>query len=302
MLKVTLLPRKVHNHSGKLSVITKQHPTTRAMLRKRSQHPCPVHLRARDQTATHDPLSMILSCAVSVAVLASARATESFVTRAHLTLSRHFMYVLSQNTTMALVLSSISAQAFSAPGSIGITGPFGFFDPLGLSKGLTVPEFALRREAELAHGRVAMVGALGFLVQEGFHPIFPAVNGPAINQLTQITKFSEGQSAFFAMSVAIAFAELNRARTGWIDPKDLVESGPRLQADYLPGDLGFDPLGMKPKDAASLLAMQNSARPAQALEPRRAELSRAHRPLPTHAACHATTHCLQRRSTTAASP
>jgi hypothetical protein len=47
-----------------------------------------------------------------------------------------------------------------------------------------------------------MVGALGFLVQEGFHPIFPDVGGPAINQLTQITTFGMGQSAFFVMSVA----------------------------------------------------------------------------------------------------
>ena len=163
---------------------------------------------------------------------------------------------------MALILS-ISVQgfsagsAFSAPGAVGVTAPFGFFDPLGLTKGLSESELQLRREAELAHGRVAMVGALGFLVQETFHPIFPQVGGPAINQLTAITTFSGGQTAFATMSMAIAFAELNRARTGWIDPKDLVEAGPRLQADYSPGDLGFDPIGLKPKDAAGLVAMQN---------------------------------------------
>lgn len=139
----------------------------------------------------------------------------------------------------------------------GVTGPFGFFDPLGFTKGLSESDFMLRREAELAHGRVAMVGALGFLVQEGFHPIFPDVSGPAINQLTQITLFPQGQNAFFVMSTAIAFAELARARKGWIDPKDLVPGGSRLQDGYLPGDLGFDPLGMKPKDAAGLLSMQN---------------------------------------------
>ena len=55
----------------------------------------------------------------------------------------------------------------------------------------------------------------------------------------------------------IFFAELGRARFGWIDPKDMVEGSGRLQEGYNPGDLGFDPLGMKPKDAAGLLQMQN---------------------------------------------
>ena len=36
----------------------------------------------------------------------------------------------------------------------GVTGPFGFFDPLGFSKDLSDSEFMLRRESELAHGRV----------------------------------------------------------------------------------------------------------------------------------------------------
>ena len=30
-----------------------------------------------------------------------------------------------------------------------------------------------------------------------------------------------------------------------------------LREGYLPGDLGFDPLGLKPKGEADLLAMQN---------------------------------------------
>ena len=167
---------------------------------------------------------------------------------------------------MALMLS-IQAQgfsagsAFSAPGAVGVTAPFGFFDPLGLTKGLSESELQLRREAELAHGRVAMVGALGFLVQETFHPIFPQIDGPAINQLTAITTFSGGQTAFAAMSMAIAFAELNRARTGWIDPKDLVEAGPRLQVDYSPGDLGFDPIGALSRLASFCLASPRLASP-----------------------------------------
>ena len=203
----------------------------------------------------------------------------------------------------------------------GVTGPFGFFDPLGFAKDLSTPELMLRREAELAHGRVAMIGALGFLVQEAFHPLFPQIDGPAINQLSQVslshspvsfsslecfpcrtppsythaysspsalfftltpflhphlcsslfltrypamsllasqlTVSSNGKLAFAVMSMMIGFAEIARARFGWIDPNDLVEGGGRLQEGYTPGDLGFDPLGMKPKGAAELLQMQN---------------------------------------------
>ena len=68
----------------------------------------------------------------------------------------------------------------------GVTGPFGFFDPLGFTKDLSTNELMLRRESELAHGRVAMIGALGFLVQEAFHPLFPGIDGPAINQLATV--------------------------------------------------------------------------------------------------------------------
>ena len=138
----------------------------------------------------------------------------------------------------------------------GVTAPFGYFDPLGFAKDLSPSELMLRRESELAHGRVAMVGALGFLVQESFHPLFSEVDGPAISHLKQLTYSSNGQLAFAVMGMAIGFAERARARYGWVAPKDLVEGGSRLQEEYIPGDLGFDPLGMKPTNSADYLSMQ----------------------------------------------
>merc|ERR1719213_704874 len=55
----------------------------------------------------------------------------------------------------------------------GIAGPLDYFDPLGFSSG-DVSEGKVRfiREAELKHGRVAMLASLGFLVAEPFHPLF----------------------------------------------------------------------------------------------------------------------------------
>lgn len=154
---------------------------------------------------------------------------------------------------------SRSAGGFAMAKTLpGVTGPLGFFDPLGFTKDLSASELMLRRESELAHGRVAMTAALGFLVQEGFHPLFPEVNGPAINQLTKVIDAGpNGATAFFTMGMLIGFTELARARVGWVEPENLVEGGSRLVDGYLPGDLGFDPMGLKPKDAAGLLAMQN---------------------------------------------
>ena len=56
--------------------------------------------------------------------------------------------------------------------------------------------------------------------------------------------------------MALGFAELARARYGWVAPRALVEGGSRLQEGYIPGDLGFDPLGMKPTNSADYLSMQ----------------------------------------------
>merc|ERR1719174_306340 len=45
------------------------------------------------------------------------------------------------------------------PGDLG-------FDPLGFSKDLSADEFKLMQEKELAHARLAMIAAAGFLAQE----------------------------------------------------------------------------------------------------------------------------------------
>jgi light-harvesting complex I chlorophyll a/b binding protein 4 len=135
----------------------------------------------------------------------------------------------------------------------GVTGPFGFFDPLGLTPE-TNEELRLFREAELAHSRVAMVGALGFLVQEKFHPIFPEFGGPSIRQLDQVLTTENGELLGSCLLLAVWFSEFARARIGWVEPEEEMRT---LRENYAPGDLGFDPLNLKPKEPAALLAMQN---------------------------------------------
>merc|ERR1712107_483586 len=63
----------------------------------------------------------------------------------------------------------VRASSLKPEEMAGATMPFGFFDPLGLSKN---SEFGFLRAAELKHGRVCMLASLGFVVSEKFHPIF----------------------------------------------------------------------------------------------------------------------------------
>ena len=135
----------------------------------------------------------------------------------------------------------------------GVTAPFGFFDPMGLTPE-TNEELQLFREAELAHGRVAMVGALGFLVQENFHPIFPDIGGPAARQLDAVLKTENGEGIMATLLFGVMLTEITRARIGWMDPSEAMQT---LRSDYTPGDLGFDPLGVAPKDEAEMLSMKN---------------------------------------------
>jgi len=167
------------------------------------------------------------------------------------------------SSTIMLALSSIVSQSMVMPTPAGkaylqtmpgITAPFGFFDPMGLTDDITMEEAKLFREAELAHGRVAMMGALGFLVQENFHPIFADIDGPAARQLDLVLKTSNGQLVSSCLLLGIFLSEIGRANFGWHDPDVAMRT---LRTEYSPGELSFDPLNMMPKDEAGIAAMKN---------------------------------------------
>merc|ERR1712176_1680404 len=61
---------------------------------------------------------------------------------------------------------------------------------------------------------------------------------------------------FFGLAIAIGNRELERALTGWEKPSVAGESLALLRDDYYPGDIGFDPLGLKPEDPAEFAEMQ----------------------------------------------
>jgi hypothetical protein len=64
--------------------------------------------------------------------------------------------------------------AFGLPGK---TPPFEEgFDPLGFTNVASLGKMKRYREAEVTHGRVAMLATLGFVVAERFHPLFGLEN------------------------------------------------------------------------------------------------------------------------------
>jgi hypothetical protein len=135
----------------------------------------------------------------------------------------------------------------------GVVSPTGFFDPLGFAqKGISLNDVKRNREAEVMHGRVAMIASLGYLAGESINGPFSIV-GPANDQLQQMPA-----PAFALLTAAIGAAELNRARIGWVEP-DLGSWNKtlwKLREQYYPGDIGFDPLGLKPADPKEFANMQ----------------------------------------------
>jgi len=139
---------------------------------------------------------------------------------------------------------------YGLPGSLP---PTGFFDPLGFSKdGLTLKDAKRYREAEVQHGRVAMLATVGYLVGEAVPGPF-GLTGPANDQLGKLPL-----PVLLLLGASIGFVEYRRAVVGWVEPDFAPESNSlwTLRDNYYPGDIGFDPLGLKPQDATEFANMQ----------------------------------------------
>merc|ERR1712048_1289684 len=126
---------------------------------------------------------------------------------------------------------------------VGAFPPFGYWDPFGLAAQASEGQLAYFREAELKHGRVCMVATLGWFVQERFHPLFGGnIDVPALQAL--------------AKTELVYFWPIILAATGGIEivtglgrgeQEDNEFFAPALKEEFIPGDIGFDPLGLKDK-------------------------------------------------------
>ena len=149
------------------------------------------------------------------------------------------------------------AGDFDAKSLPGVSGPFGFFDPLGLAPD-NKRDFMKYRESELKHGRVAMFAFLGIVAGEllgnaGFSLIGADINGPAIFQYQQ----AEGAlGAWSANVIGLTLAvEGYNIVNGWEAPGE-SEGMAAPKDSYTSGDLKFDPLGLKPTSASALKEIQ----------------------------------------------
>lgn len=123
------------------------------------------------------------------------------------------------------------------------------FDPLGFSK--DKPSLLQYREAEVKHARLAMLAAVGWPMSELFNKkLAAAFNLPAIidetNRAPSIPNGGLGKiSPVFWVACILAASLI-----------EIYGLSRTKKANYLPGDLGFDPLGLYPRDAAGQRYMQ----------------------------------------------
>jgi len=132
----------------------------------------------------------------------------------------------------------------------GVTAPVGFFDPVGFTTDKSEGKIRFYREVELKHARLGMLAALGFLVGENFHPLFGGNIDDAAYLAFQQTPL---QTFWPAVVTAIAILEVFSVFT-FNSPAGGEPWS--IRSDHMPGDLGFDPLNLKPTDPEELKTMQ----------------------------------------------
>ena len=150
----------------------------------------------------------------------------------------------------------MSDSYFNIKDEAGISGPFGFFDPINIAptdKGT----FAKWRESELKHGRVAMLATVGVLFGEKLGIFFgDSITGPAIYQFQQAADMLR---AFTPNVIGLTLAiEGYNIVKGWESNDETLKRGgllAELKEDYTAGDLRFDPLGLKPQSPAAFKTM-----------------------------------------------
>jgi len=140
----------------------------------------------------------------------------------------------------------------------------GFFDPLGFYKNATLKQKKKLREAELKHGRVAMLATLGILTVEkfNFHPFFGFDNydmGPACDHWQLLAR--EVPDFWLFLGFIVSSMEMKNIIKGWdpIDETLFSEGGPKLaglKTNVISGDLDFDPLGLCPEESKIFLDLR----------------------------------------------
>lgn len=135
----------------------------------------------------------------------------------------------------------------------GVSAPFGFFDPAGLcdAPGFSIGEAKRFRESEVTHGRVAMLAVVGWIVAEGFHPLFGGqIDGPAFVHFQKVE--SIWPQFWEIILLAVGITEAYRIGVAYNAPG----MDDQLKSTHVAGEIGFDPMGLYPKNPTEKFEIQ----------------------------------------------
>uniref|UniRef100_A0A7S3NGC9 Plastid light harvesting protein n=1 Tax=Aureoumbra lagunensis TaxID=44058 RepID=A0A7S3NGC9_9STRA len=157
-------------------------------------------------------------------------------------ISRHSQVSEEETVETAPVVEEAPAEPqFDIKELPGVSAPFGFFDPLGLTNDMSEARILYFREAEIKHGRVAMLAAFGFPIAEQFHPLF----GGQIDVPSYIAYQQTPLQTFWPLVVLyIGVIEIFSVFT-FISPFENGEYW-QLKPTHKSGDFDWDPLDFKP--------------------------------------------------------
>ena len=130
------------------------------------------------------------------------------------------------------LLGTTSTLAYQIPTirNVGSTLPIKNFDPLGFSKNRDIDKL---QEAEIKHGRVAMLASLGLLVQNQFHPFIESASKLSIQHYEE---FAKENPLFTPILLSVIGAiEGYTIQKGWKYPSKKFPA--ELRSDYIPGKL-----------------------------------------------------------------
>ena len=121
------------------------------------------------------------------------------------------------------------------------------FDPFNFASDAAT--LSWYRESEIKHARLAMLAAVGFPLAEQFHPLFNSDDAPSYLAFQQTPLQTFWPAVVLAISVLETFSVFTFENPAGGEPW-------AISKDHAPGDLGFDPLGLKPDNAAELAELQ----------------------------------------------
>ncbi len=157
-------------------------------------------------------------------------------------------------STPPLPEMSMSMPFMKRPAALtgALAGDVGF-DPIGFAK--TEDDLMNYREAEIKHARLAMLAAAGWPISEVFDKkIASALNmAPLLDANDRVPSVLNGGLGKVSPLYWVGVIGLAAA----VDVFGTMQSK-KGDAGYFPGNLGFDPLGVYPKDEEGQLWMQTA--------------------------------------------